>query len=218
MLTRSKLRWIFLGITVGWYFLGPIADVNVEELARQEGWDQGLVESWPTIMATISTAQENWPLLVLALLLGATLTMWLFRYVPESGASGQDKKSTNDAPQRPQPVMVDFEGPNYELYDGRKRFSVLEAAFLWADCTPNSEPSTISLFPEAHAAYRLLSEAITDGDLKCFRMDKRGLAGVATTIAEPAWSVYRDDLINFANKIEKKPKFLFPEMRHWMRG
>ena len=136
---------------------------------------------------------------------------------------GIRRENITDVPNAPktesatsQKVMVDFEGPTYSLYDGRKRFKLLDAAFLWADCTPNAEPSTISFFPEAYAAYQLLSEAINDGDLKCYTVDRSGKTDKETKDPQPSWVLMREDLIAYANSIDKTPRFLFPDARSWM--
>ena len=117
-----------------------------------------------------------------------------------------------ESPQR-QPAMVDFERPNYILSDQRDRFTLVEAACLWADVSLNPDPVALSLIPEAYTGYMILCEAVEGGDLPCHTSHSPPRL---TKSPEPAWRVFRKDLLVLAEKKGVKPWFLYPEQRNWM--
>lgn len=168
------------------------------------GWDRMMDEVGTLIIHTVAPIVG----------FGVLLFLWNLWMAPYRMLS---EKIETSSQRSAAPIALDFERPTYSLFDGRKRFTLLEAAFLWADNTPNSEAGTLPLYPEADAAYRLLSEAISDGELKLFTVNSHGQIGEPTRDPRPSWAIKRDDLVAFAKSINAKPNFLFPDSRSWMR-
>lgn len=189
--------------------IAPIITTNVEKLAQDKKWDLVLTDWWPKATTFFSWADNTLMYVTAAFLGGVSSALWLVRLLPETPSNITEPKVAS-------PSMVDFEPPRYSLYDARDSFSLLEAAFLWGDVTPNSNPAVLNMFPEAMASYKLLSESIRSGKLPCYKVDRHGKLSNTTTAPEPTWVVTKDDLTQYANGIGSKPKFLFQDARSWM--
>lgn len=187
MLTRSRLRWILTGVTgVSSLVIAPVITSNIEELAKQQGWDQKLVQWWPEIMAVIDAIGSIWTIAVFAFLLGATATMWVLRFIPEPAPAGLnlDQKAagkwrqveaiTDDNPtgtyefvgNGSQPIL---QAPgnteaavDYSLWGVRKSLRIYEAAKLMAGVSPNGGGET----PETQGYEGLLKEKVKYGAIE----------------------------------------------------
>lgn len=89
--------WAVVGAAIA-----TIASLNVEELAIQQRWNKGLVDSWPSIMSIIDSAY-TWA--AFGFLTGATLTMWVFRFIPERKQN--DLEATANKPNEPNQVVFE---------------------------------------------------------------------------------------------------------------
>ena len=112
----------------------------------------------------------------------------------------------------PAPVIVNFEEPDYEAWDGSQELTLLEAAFLWAE--ENPQPGAMFLQGASMARWKMLTEAVRNKDLPAYLRLRSGRAR-PTTDPDIGHIVYRKDLVEFAEKRKLRPKFLYPEEREW---
>lgn len=244
MLTRLTFRRVLTGATiVSSVILGPIASINVEELAKKEGWDQKLVASWPDIMAVVETLDSTWAYAVFAFLLGATATAWVIRFIPEQ-APVLPQNEQADPPGR-KPARKEANGswrqigaitddnpegeweyvPNkgsssesvglFQSWDGVDPLTMAQAAFLWAGEHP-TDPRYLTGFGQAR--YITLSQAIDAGELRLSN-DREALrrkrVGVGSSVSQPNLELARDELKRFIEERNLRPApFLFPEDRY----
>ena len=105
-----------------------------------------------------------------------------------------------------------FEEPNYDAWDQSKALSIITAASLFADCDPVDHPTAMEVMTNIKPWYRMLTEAIKNGELNAYIRYKHG-AEITTRAPEFGHVVKRDELVAFAEKRGLRPKFLFPEER-----
>lgn len=74
MVTRNSVRWSITGLAVLLSLtFGTIAILNVEELAKDKGWDRTLLDWWPSM---ITVTQSTWFFIALGFFLGGAAFMW----------------------------------------------------------------------------------------------------------------------------------------------
>jgi len=108
------------------------------------------------------------------------------------------------------PTIIDFEEPDYEIYDNWKEFTLVQAAFLWKE----QNPSTAMLMDTGvQGVHSMLLQAVQGGDLKAFvrlQGQKRDARKFFNMVDEAI--VTPDDLRQFVeDRGLPRPKFLYQE-------
>lgn len=105
--------------------------------------------------------------------------------------------------------VISFEPLNYEAWD-HERYTLLDAAFLWADEQP--QPETMFLAGDSLGYYKMLNEAVGKGEIDAWVLFA-GSEKMKTRQPQPNHRVTRDDLKRLAKSRGMRPRFLFPEER-----
>ncbi len=100
--------------------------------------------------------------------------------------------------------LVDFGAPNFAAWRNEE-YTVLDAAFLWAEETPNSIDMLIG---DAEGRYKMLKSAIHRGELKLYIPLTDGTFKQTTEMRSDAL-LKAQELRVFSEKHGERPRFLF---------
>jgi hypothetical protein len=115
------------------------------------------------------------------------------------------------------PILV--QRPNLSKWDKVDRFTLWDAAWLWADHEPRPQGQVMT--SESERAFRDLEAAIERDQLRVIRENLRDVIAAAydrhargrVQKADPNWVAERRELISCAHSLGVKPPFLFPRER-----
>jgi len=79
---RKIIRVIVTTLSIIGFIPMVLFVINIEELAKQKGWDQILAENWGSAMLELSNiAQNTWFLVFFGVVLGGTIFMWFDYFI-----------------------------------------------------------------------------------------------------------------------------------------
>lgn len=209
MITRKLLRRGLTPFTIVISFiLVTLVSVNVEDLAEQQGWDKLLSGWWPRLLPSISNLDPLWVYPVISFLLGVTLTIWVIRFVPERRPTSTSQKPTHQ--EKPTVAARTQPSLTYEDIDGIQLFTVEQACCYWCDSTPSG---SFLIKKDKNPRIGVIEQTIIS-EYKSGRLALDSSNNALSSIGYYENSyVSRADLIDLANRLNKKPKFLFPDER-----
>jgi hypothetical protein len=168
------------------------------------GWVMDLAD-----VAALGLPNVAWNI-VGALIFFSAVAVLLFQQHQRIEAMATAQRPANGAPRSL--AVVDFEPPNYSVWDDLDKLTLVQAACLWADNTPVADQAGLKLLPNALGRYMMLAQAIMDGALPAY---ERLESNILKRVSKPG--IYtilkRSDLKTLAESKNVKPRFLYPERR-----
>ena len=106
----------------------------------------------------------------------------------------------------PSATLTDHLEPNYDAWKQIDPLTIHQAACLWAEIEPTGHFSDAP--EQARARLLMLTQAVQNNRLEADRNFE-----MASTPGHPSHVVCQKDLVAFAEEIDDRPRFLFPEER-----
>jgi hypothetical protein len=216
MITRKLIRQTLTPFTIIISaILATLVSVNVEGLAKQQGWDKIFSSWWPRLLPSISEIDPLWAYPVISFLAGSTFTIWAIRFFPEKQAQAAAPKDSNAKQKftthhQPKDASRALPSLTYEDIDGIQLFTVEQACCYWCDATPTG---SFLIKKDKNPRIGAIEQTIIS-EYKSGRLNLDSSNNALSSIGHYENSyVSRAALIDLANRLNKKPKFLFPEER-----
>ncbi len=181
-------------------------------------------QKWPTIYDMVAMTSGFFPfwvwLLVGAALLVALSLEYGLYHKRKAEVAGIEIGRPALSQNVPLQTNAPSEGPSFDFshWNAVERFTLLQAACLWAGIEPLRFPRDVKRNPKASARYQMLMEAVERQELSAHLPGSINLNGQRASVSLPGhhtpdmW-VYRKDLVRLADRLGEKPAFLFSKSR-----